>query len=111
MSGLELAAARALAGRGLRVALVDREGDALDVAEPKALVTLAEELGEPPCTADEQRRNRRRWRGICRVGEWRRPIDVKLMGVLHGVAAFASATTAGDPPGIFINTGPKQGIT
>ncbi|WP_298808525.1 SDR family NAD(P)-dependent oxidoreductase [uncultured Sphingomonas sp.] len=64
-SGIGLAAAHAFAERGMRVALVDRAGDALeaaaadiegasahalDVADPDALVTLAEQLGEPlPC--------------------------------------------------------------
>lgn len=62
-SGIGLATARALAERGMRVALVDRAGEALDaaagaiegasmhaldVADPDALVTLAEELGGAP---------------------------------------------------------------
>ena len=38
-------------------------------------------------------------------------IGVNLMGVAHGVQAFAPAMIASGRPGIVINTGSKQGIT
>jgi len=125
-SGIGLAAARAFAGRGLRVALVDRAGDALeaaahgiegatahalDVADPDALVTLAEELGEPPAVLMNNAAIGAGGDVLAGVAAWRRLIDVNLMGVLHGVAAFAPAMIAGDAPGLIINTGSKQGIT
>lgn len=125
-SGIGLAAARAFAGRGMRVALVDRAGDALDaaardiegatahaldVADPDAMVTLAEELGEPPALLMNNAAIGAGGDVLAGVAAWRRLIDVNLMGVLHGVAAFAPAMIASDAPGLIINTGSKQGIT
>ena len=125
-SGIGLAAARAFAGRGMRVALVDRAGDALeaaaadiegasahalDVADPHALVTLAEQLGEPPALLMNNAAIGAGGDVLAGVAAWRRLIDVNLMGVLHGVAAFAPAMIASEAPGIIINTGSKQGIT
>jgi NAD(P)-dependent dehydrogenase (short-subunit alcohol dehydrogenase family) len=125
-SGIGLAAAQALAARGMRVALVDRTGDALeaaahgiegasthalDVADPDALVTLAEELGEPPALLMNNAGVGVGGDVLAGVAAWRRLIDVNLMGMLHGVAAFAPAMIAGDEPGIIVNTGSKQGIT
>jgi NAD(P)-dependent dehydrogenase (short-subunit alcohol dehydrogenase family) len=125
-SGIGLAAARAFAAKGMRVALVDRAGDALDaaargiegatahaldVADPDALVTLAEELGEPPALLMNNAAIGAGGDVLAGVAAWRRLIDVNLMGVLHGVAAFAPAMIAGDAPGLIINTGSKQGIT
>lgn len=125
-SGIGLAAARAFAERGMRVALVDRAGDALDaaargiagatahaldVADPDALVTLAEELGEPPALLMNNAAIGAGGDVLAGVAAWRRLLDVNLMGVLHGVAAFAPAMIASDAPGVIINTGSKQGIT
>lgn len=125
-SGIGLAAARALAAGGMRVALVDRAGDALDaaardiagataraldVADPDALVTLAEELGEPPALLMNNAAIGAGGDVLAGVAAWRRLIDVNLMGVLHGVAAFVPAMIASDAPGLIINTGSKQGIT
>jgi NAD(P)-dependent dehydrogenase (short-subunit alcohol dehydrogenase family) len=42
---------------------------------------------------------------------WRRVLNVNLMGVLHGVQAFAPAMINSGRPGLIINTGSKQGIT
>ena len=42
---------------------------------------------------------------------WLRVIATNLMGVLHGVQAFAPAMIASGKPGLIINTGSKQGIT
>ena len=42
---------------------------------------------------------------------WRRVIATNLMGVLHGVQAFAPDMIASGKPGLIINTGSKQGIT
>ena len=125
-SGIGLAAARSLAAKGMRVALVDRAGDALDaaardiegatahaldVADPDALVTLAEGLGEPPALLMNNAAIGAGGDVLAGVAAWRRLIDVNLMGVLHGVAAFVPAMIAGDAPGIIVNTGSKQGIT
>ena len=42
---------------------------------------------------------------------WRYVLGVNLMGVLHGVQAFAPSMIASGKPGLIINTGSKQGIT
>jgi NAD(P)-dependent dehydrogenase (short-subunit alcohol dehydrogenase family) len=42
---------------------------------------------------------------------WERVIGVNLMGVFHGVSAFAPGMVASDQPALIINTGSKQGIT
>jgi NAD(P)-dependent dehydrogenase (short-subunit alcohol dehydrogenase family) len=42
---------------------------------------------------------------------WRRVLGVNLMGVLHGVQAFAPGMIAAGKPALIINTGSKQGIT
>jgi len=48
---------------------------------------------------------------IERLDAWRRVLGVNLMGVLHGVQAFAPDMIASGKPGLIINTGSKQGIT
>jgi NAD(P)-dependent dehydrogenase (short-subunit alcohol dehydrogenase family) len=42
---------------------------------------------------------------------WRRVLGVNLMGVLHGVQAFAPDMIAAGKPALIVNTGSKQGIT
>ena len=46
-----------------------------------------------------------------RLDAWRRVLNINLMGVLHGVQAFAPALIAQGKPALIINTGSKQGIT
>lgn len=124
-SGIGLAAAHAFADAGMKVALLDRPGQALDVtagaiegatahpidvAHAAAMRALAAELG----TASVVMNNA----GIGAGGDvfagadtWRRLLDVNLMGVLHGVESFVPAMIDGGEPGLVINTGSKQGIT
>ena len=124
-SGIGLAAARAFAARGMRVAIVDRPGDALDaaaaaidratahavdVADAVALRALAARIGPASVLMNNA--------GIGQGGDvfadadiWHRVVDVNLMGVLNGVQAFAQAMIDADAPGIVVNTGSKQGIT
>lgn len=124
-SGIGLAAARAFAAQGMRVALLDRPGDALDaaaaaipgasaygvdVADAAAMHALAARIGPVAVLMANA--------GIGDGGDvfadgdvWRRVIDVNLMGVLNAVQAFAPAMVAGDAPGLIIATGSKQGIT
>jgi NAD(P)-dependent dehydrogenase (short-subunit alcohol dehydrogenase family) len=45
------------------------------------------------------------------LDDWRRVLNINLMGVLHGVQAFTPALIAQDKPALIINTGSKQGIT
>lgn len=124
-SGIGLAAARAFAERGMRVALIDRSGEPLDmaarsiegasahgvdVADPGAMLALADELGRASVLMNNA--------GIGSGGDvfadtaaWNRIIGVNLMGVLHGIQAFVPAMLADEAPGLVINTGSKQGIT
>jgi NAD(P)-dependent dehydrogenase (short-subunit alcohol dehydrogenase family) len=124
-SGIGLAAARALAACGMRIALLDRPGDALemaaaaldgatayavDVADAAAMRELAGQIGPASVLMNNA--------GIGEGGDvfagletWQRVIDVNLMGVLHGVQSFAPAMMEGSAPGLVINTGSKQGIT
>ncbi|WP_241557134.1 SDR family NAD(P)-dependent oxidoreductase [Croceibacterium ferulae] len=124
-SGIGRAAARALAGRGMRIALLDRPGDALeaaaaaidgatayavDVANAAAMHELAGQIGGASVLMNNA--------GIGQGGDvfagleaWQRVIGVNLMGVLHGIEGFATAMVEGDAPGLVINTGSKQGIT
>ena len=124
-SGIGLAAVRAFAGRGMRVAIVDRAGDALaaaaasiegatthavDVADPAAMRALVGELGPVSVLMNNA--------GMAAGGDvfagaaaWTRLLTVNLLGVLHGVDSFVPAMAAADGPGLVINTGSKQGIT
>ena len=43
--------------------------------------------------------------------DYERVLGVNLMGVLHGVQAFAPDMIASGKPGLIVNTGSKQGIT
>lgn len=124
-SGIGLAAAHAFAKRGMRVALVDRPGEALsqaareiegstaygvDVADAGAIHVLASDLGPVSVLMNNA--------GIGGGGDifgdpaaWERLLGVNLLGVIHGVQSFVPAMVAGDRPGLVINTGSKQGIT
>ena len=110
----------------MRVALVGRADEALDtaargiegatahalnVADFDVLVTLADELGEAPALLMNNAAIGAGGDVRAGVAAWRRLIDVNLMGVLHGVAAFAPAMIASDTPAMIVNTGSKQGIT
>ncbi|HKT53986.1 MAG TPA: SDR family NAD(P)-dependent oxidoreductase [Caulobacteraceae bacterium] len=129
-SGIGLAAGRALAAAGMKVALLDRDGDRLaavlaadcgaalaletDVANREALAAVAArirtELGPVSVLMNNA--------GIGGGGDalsnpdgWARVLDVNLMGVLNGVQEFVPEMIAGARPGLVINTGSKQGIT
>ena len=124
-SGIGLAAARAFAAHGMRIAIVDRPGKALDaaaaaiegaiayevdVADAAAMRELAARIGPASVLMNNA--------GIGQGGDvfvaletWQRVINVNLMGVLHGVQAFVAAMIEEETPGLVINTGSKQGIT
>ena len=134
-SGIGLAAARAFAARGMRVAIADLGADRLaaaaaeiaaagggadavmtaevDVADAAAVRAFAEAVrgrfGEPAVLMNNA--------GIeppsaCLAPDnWERVLGVNLWGVVNGVQAFVPGMIAGGAPGIVINTGSKQGIT
>ena len=129
-NGIGAAAARRLAGEGMRLCLVDADGarlaaveaelgeaaialtvDVSDRAAVEALATtVAERLGPVSVLMNNA--------GVGGGGDalstpegWQRVLGVTLMGVLHGVQAFVPAMAASGAPGLVINTGSKQGVT
>lgn len=132
-SGIGLAAARALAARGMALALVDLPGPALeraaeglastgalvrafaaDVAERATLDDVAGRIAAelPPVTVVMNNAGM----GVpsstlADPAGWARTLGVNLWGVIHGTQVFAPLVLESGLPGIIINTGSKQGIT
>ena len=124
--GIGLAAARRLAGMGMRVALVDVAADKLeaakaeigeaasihvvDVSDRAAVAQLAASLGPVSVLMGNA--------GIGGGGDifadpagWDRILSVNLMGMVHVAQCFVPAMAESGAPGLVINTGSKQGIT
>jgi NAD(P)-dependent dehydrogenase (short-subunit alcohol dehydrogenase family)/pimeloyl-ACP methyl ester carboxylesterase len=122
-SGIGLATATALAGRGARALLVDRDVEGLeraaasiaqshtfvcDVSDQEALEQLAtrvlEEHGVPDVVVNNA--------GIAVAGsfldtepeDWRRIVDINLMGVVHGCRLFGRAMIERGQGGQIVNT-------
>ena len=130
-SGIGLAAAKAFAARDMKVAILDRRGEALeaavdalgdelgfsypvDVADAAAVKRLAKELREewgPPSVLMNNAGVGGGGSALADLADWDRVLGVNLMGVLHGVNAFVPMMAASGHPGLVINTGSKQGIT
>lgn len=135
-SGIGLAAAKTFASAGLKVVIADRPGAGLDAA-----LAAVKEAAEVPADVvsvptDVSRRaevealKARAYEAFGEVGvlmnnagvgpmgkalesseAWEALIGINLMGVVHGVQAFAKAMVGQGTPGVIINTGSKQGIT
>ena len=135
ITGAGLGIGRALAARlateGMRVVLLDIEAENLhdaraaidgetdamlcDVAEVEALEMVRERVhdtwGKTPTIVVNN--------AVSRIGrgfwapleEWRRALDINLMGVVNGVRAFLPAMLERGRPGMIVNVGSKQGIT
>jgi NAD(P)-dependent dehydrogenase (short-subunit alcohol dehydrogenase family) len=137
-SGIGLAAAQRFASMGLKVALADLPGAALDratelvtsqaarggaqvlavptdVARQADLTALRDRVFERFGTASVLMNNAGVGRNPGKPWEdsagWKSLLEVNLWGVIHGVEAFVPAMLAGNEPGVVINTGSKQGIT
>lgn len=135
-SGIGRAAGERFAGLGLNVILADIAGPVLD--EAARVVTQAAKHGAqveavPTDVSDFTQVEALRDRALARFGDvamlmnnagvggggsafenldgWRRVLNVNLMGVLHGVQAFAPAMIDQGKPAAIVNTGSKQGIT
>ena len=136
-SGIGLAAARRFAELGLKVALADRGGPALDAAAEQ-VVRAAKLPGDVLAVPTDVRRpaELEHLRDACTerfgaasvlmnnagVGNnpglpwengegYKELFDVNVWGVVHGVQAFVPALLASAAPAVIINTGSKQGIT
>jgi NAD(P)-dependent dehydrogenase (short-subunit alcohol dehydrogenase family) len=135
-SGIGLAAARAFAGRGMRVCIADLGAERLeqacaaiaagaagrdrvmavetDVARRDDLVALEKAVRERFGGTDVLMNNA----GImpatstlAPLASWERTLGVNLWGVVHGAQVFVPAMLERARPGLVINTGSKQGIT
>ena len=135
ITGAALGIGRAMAKRcvaeGMRVALLDVDAENLhsardeiggdtdgilcDVAEIESLEHARDRImdtwGQAPSVVINN--------AVTRIGrgmdapleEWRRALDINVMGVVNGVRAFLPAMQTTDNPGLIINVGSKQGIT
>ena len=132
-SGIGRAAALALAGRGMSVALIDLPGPALedtaaqvraaggtalvlpaDVGDRGALAAAAGRIAAemPPVTLVMNNAGRGEASScLGEAGPFERTFAANLLGVIHGSQIFAPLVLAHGRPGAIVNTGSKQGIT
>ena len=137
-SGIGLAAAKKLAGRGLKLVIADREGAALyqairdlaaiaaggeddvlgfacDVSQPGDVEKLAdaayEKFGEVAVLMNNAGIGANPGKPWENRDGWKALIEVNFWGAVYGVEAFAPRMIKGGAAGIIINTGSKQGIT
>lgn len=135
-SGIGLAAAKRLAGLGMRVCLADLPGDALQRSAAEVADVAARSEDVLAVATDVRRREdveRLKGEVYAAFGEvallmnnagtegggtlfgdperWQAILDTNLWGVIHGVQAFAPAMIGQDTPCAIVNTGSKQGIT
>ena len=135
-SGIGLAAAKKLAGLGLKICIADigakRLADAraqvilaaagkdnvmaveTDVSRVGDIVALERSVAETFGGVDVLMNNAGVQPGSALFGpieNWERVFAVNLWGVIHGSRVFAPGMIARGKPGLIINTGSKQGIT
>ena len=136
-SGIGLAAAQFLAGRGMRIVLVDNEADRLaeaektvaersqnpatdvvsmvtDVSDLDAVTALEREIAQRFGPVHLLMNNAGIQPGSSVFGaqtNWDKVLGVNLMGIIHGTRAFGPGMIAHGEPAMIINTGSKQGIT
>ena len=129
-SGIGLATARGLSGRGLSVVLVDIDRDrldaaaaelpgetlvqAMDVSDPDAVGQLADASFDRFGRVDFLMNNaatRVAGGSSEDIAEWRRTMDVNFWAAVYAERAFLPRMIAADRPSMIVNTGSKQGIT
>ena len=121
--GIGRGVARALAGRGMELVLVDLPGErlteaatslnaraeAVDVSDAAAMSDLAARVG--PVDLLFNNAASFAGRGMeADLAEWHQLTDVNFWGVVHGVRAFLPAMLERGS-GTIVNTGSKQGMT
>jgi NAD(P)-dependent dehydrogenase (short-subunit alcohol dehydrogenase family) len=136
-SGIGLATAQRLASMGLKIALADLPGAALDAAA-EAVAKAArggrnDALAVPTDVSRIEDVRRLRELAFNTFGDiafvmnnagveatagpyddyagWQKVLSVNLWGVINGVHEFAPALIAQKKPALIVNTGSKQGIT
>jgi NAD(P)-dependent dehydrogenase (short-subunit alcohol dehydrogenase family) len=133
-SGIGLAAAKAFAKAGMKVAIVDRTmealeaaqaelaaiagGDALaaacDVTDRAGLEKTAAHVGKTFGKVHVLMNNAGIQPGSSIFGEqanWDAVLSINLGGIINGTRIFGPAMLAHGEPGLIVNTGSKQGIT
>jgi NAD(P)-dependent dehydrogenase (short-subunit alcohol dehydrogenase family) len=137
-SGIGLAAAKTLAGRGLKLVIADREGAPLyqairdvaaiavggedevlgfacDVSRPDDVEKLAgaayDKFGEVSLLMNNAGIGANPGKPWENRDAWKALIEVNFWGAVYGVEAFAPRMISGGVPGLIVNTGSKQGIT
>ncbi|MAQ39421.1 MULTISPECIES: SDR family NAD(P)-dependent oxidoreductase [Thioclava] len=135
-SGIGLAAARHLAGLGMRVCIADLPGAALeaaydaliaagaaaadvmtqatDVSDRAQLTALADEVWAHFGPVNLLMNNAGMQPGSSifdAEGNWDRILDVNMGGIIRGSQIFAPRMIASGASGLIVNTGSKQGIT
>jgi len=136
-SGIGLAAARIFAARGMRVVLVDNDGDRLAQAEKAVaadspnpatdIVSIKTDVGDLDAVTALERAVLERFGRVHVLmnnagiqpgsslfgpqASWDNVLKVNLMGIINGARVFGPAMIAHGDPAMIINTGSKQGIT
>lgn len=129
-SGIGLAAAKKLAGMGMRIVIADRGGERLEAARKE----IGGEVLAHECDVSKRDQLQTlnalvldRFGGIDvlmnnagispatnitgPLADWQALLDVNLWGVIHGTQVFLPDMLRRGRPGLVINTGSKQGIT
>jgi len=130
--GIGLAAARRLAGQGLKIVMADCNADALhaaaasigsadvrseivDVSRPEDMIRLQAAAaafgGEVNLLMNNAAIGSNPGKPWENAAGWQALMGVNLAGVINGVQAFVPAMLAQQGPGLVVNTGSKQGIT
>lgn len=136
-SGIGLAAAKSFAVRGMRVVLVDNDGDKLAQAEKSVaadatnpasnIVSIKTDVSDLDAVTALERTVVERFGRVHLLmnnagiqpgsnlfgpqANWDKVLSVNLMGIINGSRAFGPQMIAHGDPAMIINTGSKQGIT